>query len=557
MPLMGSLYVGTSGLQTSQNALNTTAHNLSNMDTKGYTRQQALQATRPYNTISLNVRGASNQQVGLGTYYSKVMQSRDYFLDQSYRKEGGRLAYYEQSAAALEEVETLLGEMEGASFKAAYDDLWTAIQELSKEPGGSVNQGLLVNRANAFLERAQAVYGGLQDYQDNLNLQVKNNVDKINHYGKQMKLLNDQIRKIESGGVESANDLRDARNQILDELSALANISYKEGIDGAVSIQIEGVDFVKGDVVYEMGLDQDNLTGFYTPFWKQNAKQSVDASGKTVYNIDGAEVFNLGQEITSTNGVGSLKAILLARGNKVADYTDLNPATYKKEISNSLVMNIQAEFDSLIHNVTTKINEALANAADPATGYMCEKNADGKMIPLQLFQKRATAGYDPDKIGDPGYDADGFRLEDTALPETLYTISNMIINPTLIKEPSKLHLVKPNGDEDMELGNALKAIFEENIYTLNPEVQTPCTLATFYNNLVSQVASNGKILRSMTVTQESELESIEYAREGVIGVASDEELSNMIKFQNAYNAASRYINVVDEMLEHILNTLGA
>lgn len=139
MPLMGSLYVGVSGLQTSQNSLNTTAHNLSNMDTKGYTRQQALQGTRPYNTISLNTKGISNQQIGLGTYYSKVRQCRDYFLDQTYRRESGRCAYFEQSATSLEEVETLLGEMEGASFKVAMNDLWEAVQELSKNPAGSVN----------------------------------------------------------------------------------------------------------------------------------------------------------------------------------------------------------------------------------------------------------------------------------------------------------------------------------------------------------------------------------------------------------------------------------
>lgn len=563
MPLMGSLYIGTSGLQTSQNALNTTAHNLSNMDTKGYTRQQALQATRQYNTVSLNTRGVSSQQVGLGTYYSKVRQCRDYFLDQTYRKEVGRCAYFEQSATALEEVETLLGEMEGASFKESLNDLWTAVQELSKNPANSVGQGLLVNRANAFLERAQSVYEGLNDYQNNLNLQIKNDVDKINYYGEQLKSLNDQIRKIEAHGIEEANDLRDARNQILDELSKLAKISYKEDTDMTVSVQIEGVDFVKEDFVYEIGLQQDNITGFYTPFWLQNARQSVNAEGKKVYDIDGAEVFNLNQEISSAKGtdIGSLKAKLLARGDKVADYTDLSDVdTYNKEIANSLIMNVQAEFDQLIHSVATEINNAITKFADPASGYLCEENANGEMIPLQLFQKRSSVGYDPDKIGsgDPAYDdTTGYMKEDANVVESLYSINNLIINPLLIKEPNRLDLIKPNGDEDMELGAELKKVFEQNIYKLNPNVETPCTLATYYNNLVSQVATTGSVFRSMVLTQEAELESIDYAREEVIGVSSDEELSNMIKFQNAYNAASRYINVVDEMLEHILNTLGA
>lgn len=111
MPLMGSIYVGASGLQTSQNTLNTTAHNLSNMDTTGYVRQQALLGTKTYNTLSVNASAVSNQQVGLGVYYSKVRQVRDEFLDITYRKESGRSAFYETSSESLSEVETLLGEI--------------------------------------------------------------------------------------------------------------------------------------------------------------------------------------------------------------------------------------------------------------------------------------------------------------------------------------------------------------------------------------------------------------------------------------------------------------
>ena len=79
MPLMGSLYIGNSGLQTSQNALNTTAHNMTNADTVGYVRQQVQQGTKVYNTIKVDYSSVSNQQIGLGVNYSKVKQVRDYF----------------------------------------------------------------------------------------------------------------------------------------------------------------------------------------------------------------------------------------------------------------------------------------------------------------------------------------------------------------------------------------------------------------------------------------------------------------------------------------------
>jgi len=117
MPLMGSLYVGTTGLQTSQNALNTTGHNLTNADTVGYVRQQTMLGDRGYNTISIDATAIANKQLGLGVNYSQIRQVRDVFLDQTYREESGRLAFYETYYSAIEEVETLLGEMDGASFQ--------------------------------------------------------------------------------------------------------------------------------------------------------------------------------------------------------------------------------------------------------------------------------------------------------------------------------------------------------------------------------------------------------------------------------------------------------
>ena len=251
MPLMGSLYIGSSGLQTSQNALNTTAHNLSNVDTTGYTRQQVQQSNRAYVTLSTDPKSIANKQTGLGVTYSRVKQVRDYFLDKTYRKESGRSMFYEVSTEVMEEVESQLGELNGEAFQTTMTDFWTAVQELSKDPSSSVTQGLIVQRASEFVQRASAVYGGLSSYQDNLNTQIKQNVDKINKYGEQLLTLNDQIRAIESGGIEHANDRRDARNQILDELAELTNMSFSEDRYGSVSVQIEGVDFVKDGTCYE------------------------------------------------------------------------------------------------------------------------------------------------------------------------------------------------------------------------------------------------------------------------------------------------------------------
>ena len=116
MSLMANLFVGQSGLQTSQNALNTTAHNMSNLDTVGYTRQQVMQSDMYYNTIARDPAAISHKQIGQGVVYSKVRQVRDVFLDQAYRRESGRSAYYTASYETMSQVETILGEMHGATF---------------------------------------------------------------------------------------------------------------------------------------------------------------------------------------------------------------------------------------------------------------------------------------------------------------------------------------------------------------------------------------------------------------------------------------------------------
>ncbi len=551
MPLMGSLYIGASGLQSGQNALNTTAHNLTNIDTTGFTRQQTLLSSKRYITISKNPAAVSDQQYGIGVNLSAVRQVRDYFLDQTYRKESGRSMFYEASTDVLGEVENVLGELNGEDFQTSLTNLWTAVQELSKDPSSSVTQGLLVQRSAEFINRANAVYQDLTNYQDNLNKQIKEKVTTINQYGKQIQVLNDQIRKIECGGIEHANDLRDTRNQILDELGKLCKMTYSEDSTGNVSVRIENSDFVRGDLFYEIGLDASDATGFYTPFWIKDAEYTVLADGTKKYNIEGAEVFNLDQTVSSSldTDIGGLKALLLARGDHRSNYTDIN--NNYDSISQSIVMNVQAEFDQMIHSVTTRINGILAEVYDPSRGYMCDK--DGS--PLQLFQKVTTDGYE--KVTDAGGNVTWkYAEEDPARTDTLYTLGNLQVNANLLREPSMLSFKKADGSADYDTTDKLKAAFTDESYTLNPNVLKKTTFVDYYKDLVSQVANTGSAFRNIYENQQTTVEATYNAREQIVGVSSEEELSNMIRFQNAYNASSRYINVINELLEHIISTLA-
>ena len=554
MSLMGSLYTGVSGLQTSSNALKTTAHNMSNLDTKGYTRQQVQQGTRNYVTHA-RYTNKNWIQTGLGVKYTRTRQERDAILDRNYRRESGRQAFYDISAATLEEIEYIRGESnEGHEFSEALSGeqgLWAAVQELSNDPTASVNQNLFVTKAYEFITKAQKVYNSLCEYQDNMNNKVKTDVNLINKYAQEIEALNRAIVRVE-GGPEHANDLRDRRNYLLDELGKLGNIAYSEDISGYVSVRFEQVDLVKGSLVNEMCIYQDTQTGFYTPYWKMLAKfDKFDADGNPIVseeNIEGAKVFDLTQEISSlyNTDIGSLKSILLARGDHRATHGELDNINtdgkyeenwYHAHVEQSLVMNVQAEFDKLVHIITTKINSVLADGAKRAT----ELNPDST--------------YLRDENGDP-YQLFKLMVDEEGRPETGWTVGNIMINEELRQNPSLLSFRLDEHSEDKETMEALKKAFEETIYTLNPNVATPVCFYDYYKSLVSQLANNGAVFRAVQENQDVATDALLYAREQIVGVSSDEELTNMIMYQNAYNASSRYINVISEMLDHLLSTLG-
>ena len=550
MGLFGSLYIGASGLQTSQNALNTVAHNLSNVDTQGYTRQQVAQADRSYNNISKDAKIVSYKQTGLGVYYSRVRQVRDYFLDQTYRREVGRMSFYQVSYSTFTQVEDLLGEFTGKSFSESLGNLKEAVDELAKEPASTVKQGLLIQRVSQFLKRAKTTYNDLCDLQDNYNVQVNNGIDRVNTISSRIHELNKQICSIEIAGFEHANDLRDERNSLLDELGGLINIEYKEDYDGAIIVKAEGHQLISRTAVYELAVTADADNGFYTPYWKMDAKTITLANGTEVPDISNCKVFDLTQVMSTEKNtdVGSIKAQLLARGDHRANYTDLetDTDTYNTNISQSIIMNVQAEFDKLVHIVATKMNEVLASAADADNGYLVDKDGN----PLQLFQK----------ITSPGYDENGNYIPEDASPgqaNTLYTTANMIVNPDLVKSPSLLKFINGEKKEDYATAKLLQDVFTDEEYVLNPNNTNRCNVLDFYSNIVDQISIGGSVFKSYYDNQTTTVESTEYKRQQVVGVSDDEELNNMIKFQNAYNASSRYINAIDEMIEHIINTLGA
>ncbi len=558
MPLMSALYVGASGLQTSQNALNTTAHNLANVNTTGYTRQQVYQGNREL--IKIGESYNNTLQSGLGVAYTDVRAVRDEFLDTQFRTESGRSAYYSTSYEVVQEINTLFGETEGTEFQTSLQNLRDSLENLAKSPADATVQAALVSTASQFLDRANAVYTDLQTYQGNLNQQIKDQVDKINEYAENIAKLNLEITKYEVTGIESPNDLRDARDQLLDELSAYGKITYREDLYGRVKVFFEGVTLVDEDTTNPMEakvLSGDEDSGFVTPVWTRYNDQAV-------FN----DIQPINADIGSDNG--SLKALYFSRGDQYGTWRDLQPETYDKTLNPDSryeayyepgktsftgpqdfnISGIQAEFDNLIHNIVTKINDILTD------------NNTNKSP--ELFTRITT--HNTETQTDYTTDTPSKDVEDKELDKSIdgkshinatYTTANLMINKDLLRQPTLISngFLKSDQTVDYDKAKELADLFTTEKSTLNPNTVTQFAFEDYYIEIVNQYANVGNTYRSLTQGQEAAVLSIENSRQQVVGVSDNEELTKMIRFQNAYNASSRYINTVNSMLDTLLTSL--
>ncbi len=640
---MSSLMVGASGLKTAQAALNTTAHNLSNINTTGYTRQQIGFKDNLYVKYN-NLSSPVSSTYGLGVGVQAIRRIRDEFIDKAYRTENGRLGYYNSQYKAVEEIEDLFGEMQGVTYQECMIGLSDAINELSKEPGSTVKRSALIQSASAFMTRSDAVYKGLKDYQQTLNTQVLNIINSVNDLSEKIHELNKQISKIESTGQESANDLRDQRDSALDELSQYVRISYYETENGAVMVSAESMPLVTDTAVTKMSYKTLDGTNLYVP--------TFPAFDRDVYPED--ELYS-----STTNDQGQLKGLLLARGSVNVDYSDIpvkpdkndskysgangeaeyktdyklyeqKQAYYNKYIEPSAILSAIAGLDKLVNGICTTLNQVLCptkehTTTDPlldANGkeyipdyYEYNKtqkselydgkgnlvkgidNGDGtytyKSLEKLYEDDKATKVVKPDKYYYSVLDEDKtdygnddahtvgegiFKRQTTEdfvdYTDTQgnkyklynnrnqngqrsdYTLGNIMVNPTVSQDVSKIPMTNAQGKEDISRGQALMDAWNADFASLNPESYAVGNFESFYNNFTSDFATIGDVLSDFVDHQQTMVNGYDNQRQQSEGVSSDEELQKMIKYQQSYNAASRYINVVSEMLEHIVTSLG-
>lgn len=561
----GSLYVGASGLQNAQNAINTTANNLANVDTKGYVRQQVRYADKNYTILKDSRANVNMQQSGLGVSIGDVVHARDIFLDKTYRQETGRMSFYSARYETATYVEDLMQELNGQQFKQSVSDLWQAFQEVSTKPADSTNQNLVLQKADLLVSRTQKLYSDLQNYQSNINDQIKDDVDRVNTIGNRIYELNLQIQKVEAGGTETAMTLRDERDSLLDELGNYGRIEVTEDATGFAYVDMEGVRFVDENRCYNMGLKAADGTGFYTPYWPQ---QSDVEKGQYV------PVFRLSGEISSemNTDIGSIKSKLLVRGDTYGRREDMASEESYGNIEGCTLMEVEAELDVLFSRIVKSMNDIYCPNTETTSAFIstdgvtypagtkildeenCARGVDGELPPRELFTRIGIDRYTK-VTGTDGKTYYVYNEEDPDVSSTRYAIGTITVNSDLKRQITLMPAYKKDGSVDYEMGAKLAAAWEVKDMKLNPYDQKPCTFEEYYDKMVDQLGIEGNTYKSVTETLSGAVSSVDSKRQQVSGVSSDEELSNMIKFQSAYNAASRFMNVISEMTETIVTGL--
>ncbi len=533
------LEIAKTGLFTARNEMEVTGHNISNVDTVGYTRQRLTTAAIPapdYNTL---IAQNDNSQVGMGVQPLVVDQIRNPFLDYQYREANTIEVMWQTKEQYFGYVEALfnneLDDMEySTGFSTMLDKFYSSLYDMAN--GSTPDIELRTNvQQNAIVltDTLNYYYDRLLQQQTTLNSTVAATVTQVNTIIYDIVELNEKIFGYELSGSK-ANDLRDQRNLLLDELSGLIDMTYSETVDGHLTVVIDGekvvdhTEYMQLDVLTVEGnnnIKGDEVPDLFEVVWQDPSGQPTD---DFVYITGGA-----------------LKGFLDVRdGNSEDDYGIPQITNLLAELSQKIVM----EVNKIHRSGYTMPYEDSGSETGIDFFYQPNRNdfIDGAVkdgIPHAV----ASAMTDDELYyeGNPAWEqisAGNIRVSD-AVKESPYNIATSDVKIVL-------------GNDNEERGNNLIALQLSQLLTRTDESGNPDNFDSMYQIIVTGVGINQDTISKLREAQTVVAAQIEMQRMSVSGVSLDEEMSNLIRYEHAYNAASRVITAVDEQLDTIINKMG-
>jgi len=268
MEALRSLETAIRAIRAQRQALHTIGHNIANVNTPGFSRQRAVLATT-----------LPQGSMGTGVKVETIQKIRDAVIDFYIRKENPTLNRWDTKNKILEEIETLFNEPSATGISNIMNSFWDSWQDLANNPEDGAARANVREQARILCEIFRGLYESLEDYQSNIDREVKANVDEVNSIIQQIAHLNEKIEIVELGGREKANDLRDRRDLLLDDLSKLISFSYKEMRDGTIRVNVYGQLLIDKGKVAELTTEPGE-SGFLEIKWKDSRERVIITNGK-------------------------------------------------------------------------------------------------------------------------------------------------------------------------------------------------------------------------------------------------------------------------------------
>jgi flagellar hook-associated protein 1 FlgK len=257
-----SYEIARSGLSVSERGLYVTGHNIANVNTAGYVRQQAMIQNGPVETI---LTRTGLMQVGLGADIQEIRQIRHTFLDNLYRQENTALGYWETRQKTFVDLQAIMAEPMESGLQSVLNQFWDSWQELSKEPESLTVRALVRQRSEALVQQINHLGSQLDRLQSDLNDEIRVRINQVNEITREIAQLNVSIMKSEVSG-DTAGDYRDRRNLLIDNLTKLVDVDVLEMQDGQIDITLGGYYLVqKGNSTDLYADEKEPGYNFYVP----------------------------------------------------------------------------------------------------------------------------------------------------------------------------------------------------------------------------------------------------------------------------------------------------
>lgn len=536
-----------SGLTANQMSLNTVAHNIANANTEGFSRQRlTTYADKP------DTYPSAPGTIGKGVRMDNVKQIRDEFLDFKYRGEMTKSGEFGALAGTYRTLEAIINEPSDSGIRTVMDEFFSSLHELNKGPESLTTRALVRQRAIAFTETVSGMSTSFQKEQSNLDFEITVVANEINGYAKQIADLNRVIYTSELNG-QSANDLRDQRNLVLDKLSELVDIEYYEDTMGRFYVDVTG----------------RALVSHYT----YDQLESVERPTRdNPYDIDRLHDLTWKSGSTFSTTSGKLKALIDMRdnvsgGNKGIPYYVDKLNEFVDTIATELNRVHKSGYDINGDTGTNLFTFNNMTTADYETEMLTRglNGAAAVDVTSAVNAGTTTANTDEendvivrDNINDILDNNPQFAGKSIKFIQNKYIVVDRIeaMELTISKEvETDLATIAASATPEGSPGDGDNALNMARVRH-NVGLYAWGSPDDFVKSLVSNLGVDAQDAIRNSSNEEVLLSQIEFNRQAIMGVSLDEEMTSMVKYQQSYNACARMMNAFDEMLDLIVNRLG-